>query len=86
MDMVGIHQVFEVRRQDDGKPKGKRDQNNQGEGATISRLGWPCGYWETVGQRYSIQKSGLAEYRILVRREVLNTGLRENGDILLRRE
>jgi hypothetical protein len=56
MDMISIHQVFEVRRQSSDKPKGKRDQNNEGEEATISLLGCPCGFWERVGQVLSILK------------------------------
>jgi hypothetical protein len=64
MAMIGVHQALEVRRQSNDKPKGKRDQNNEGEEATISLLGCRCGSWESVGQRFSIQKSGLAKYRL----------------------
>ena len=56
MDVVSIHQILEARRQDDDKPKGKRDQNNESEAAAISRLGFPYGSWGWVGQSFSIQK------------------------------
>jgi hypothetical protein len=85
MAMIGIHQALEVGRQRDAEPEDKRNQNNEREEGTISRLGILWGSWGRVGQRLSIQKSGLADLPILIRREVLIAGLRENGDTLLRK-
>ena len=57
--MIGIHQVFEVRRQSDAEPEDKRNQNNQREKATISWLGIPLGLLGEGGSKVFHSKIGI---------------------------
>ena len=56
MDVVGIHQIFEVAEWSHGKAQDERNQNDKGEVATISGLGFSGEFLDWEGQSFSIQK------------------------------